>query len=107
MAFEIKQGDLSPSLGATCRDDAGAVVDISGSTVLFRFRREGEGGTVREGAANLIGGGTLGQISYDWQAGDTDEPGNYLGEFVVTIAGREKTFPSIAFLRFSINRRLS
>jgi hypothetical protein len=94
---KIKQGDTYPP----ARFDLNA--DISGaSSVLFRMMHlDGtaflsEDATV-EDAANGIG-------RYDWQAGNTDTPGAYRCEVVVTFAGGAiQRFPQRSYLEVIVS----
>jgi hypothetical protein len=50
---------------------------------------------VDEGAADVVGDPTLGEVEYEWQPGDTDIAGNFLGEFdVLYTNGKTETFPN-------------
>jgi hypothetical protein len=90
MAEKIKlvQGDVNrPQVQATITDEnTGNIVDITGATVLLKFRKVGATtlqdtmtGTVTDGAAGLV----VFQMSELSMAG---EPGDYEGEIQVTFA---------------------
>lgn len=90
MAEKIKlvQGDVNrPQVQATITDEnTGNVVDITGATVLLKFRKVGATtlqdtmtGTVTDGAAGLV----VFQMSELSMAG---EAGDYEGEIQVTFA---------------------
>lgn len=91
--FYIKQNDTSPALQVTLKDGDGNVVDFTGATVVFSMSA---GGVVKvnEQAATSVDAAN-GVVKYSWAAGDTDTPGNYLGEFEVTFAGGAiQTYPN-------------
>lgn len=96
--FDIKQGDLGPSLEFTCQDATGAAVLIQGYTITFIMRSQKTGVVkVSALAENLDDGTTLlrGKGRYDWQSGDTDTPGLYDCEVQVMFPGsKPQTFPN-------------
>lgn len=54
-----------------------------------------EGGTRIGGECNIVDLATA-TVEYQWEVGDTDVPGDYLGEFVVTYSdGRDFTIPNV------------
>ena len=118
--FLIKQHDTQPSLAATLSDDSGPIVIPGGATVSFVMRRaddgcgcscDDEGNVVRPpvkvSRAATIVNGALGQVRYDWAAGDTDEAGNFSGEFKVSIAGAITTYPSSQYIPITVTQDLS
>jgi hypothetical protein len=80
--FYIKQGNTRPFLVAQLVDDAGAPVDLTGSTVVFRMLNAA--GTRVVNAAAVVDNALAGQVHYAWQSGDTATLGNYRGEFEIT-----------------------
>jgi hypothetical protein len=89
MAFEIYAGDLGPSIADTIKID-GEPVDLTNATVTFSMRPErGSTLVVNGGDVQLATDPTTGGVRYDWQDGDTDVPGDYLGWWSVTPAGAE------------------
>lgn len=102
MAFSIKAGDLLPSLAATLTDQDGTVENLTGSTVVFRWSLKGS--RTYQSAAAAIVSAVDGTVRYDWVTGQTDAPGEYLGEFVVTDgASKDKTFPSTGYIAFTVS----
>lgn len=106
--FPMKQNDTAPSLAVTlvdigpCGDDA--VVDLkSGSSVVFNMRLRGSQTSKVDRAASVITNSALGEVEYRWQAGDTDTPGKYEGEFEVTFAdGKVITYPREGYIPIPI-----
>jgi hypothetical protein len=80
--FSIPQDTLLPILTATLTDDTGPI-NLTGATVKFQMRLPGS--TVLKVNTNAqIVAAVAGQVSYSWQATDTDTPGVYIGWFLVT-----------------------
>jgi hypothetical protein len=104
----IKNDDTAPVVRATLTDGQGTPADLNGATVRFIMRPIRDSMVVVSAAAdndqNGTGtDGTLGYVSYTWQAGDTTEPGGYYAEFEVTYAGGEiETFPNDGYLTVAI-----
>ena len=105
--FTFKQGDLEPSLAVSLVGATGFPVDVSAATDV-RFRM---GNTLTRvelfSRIVTIEDPVTGQLVYDWQAGDTDVPGVYYGEFVVNWAlGRPQTYPESGYLVIAIEPKL-
>jgi hypothetical protein len=85
----ITQGDLVPPIEVTLLAPGGREVqDLTGNTgVVFQFQRADLTGPVLGGAATVVGDPADGVVRYDWAPGDTDSPGQYVGQFRVTFAG--------------------
>jgi hypothetical protein len=100
--FKIKQGNTAPVLKAVLQrtDEDGEVegpADLSGvDTITFTMRNKTSLVVqVNEAEADVVGDPTLGEVEYEWQPGDTDVAGNFLGEFDVTYTnGKTETFPN-------------
>ena len=107
--FTLKRGDTSPALIATLKDRDGQPVNLTSATVLFVMRATDSisGSTPRIQGAMQVATDQVanrGQVTYQWSAGDTDLPGSFAGEFVVTWpTGREQTFPTTGFVTVQIN----
>lgn len=94
--FPMVAGDLEPGLMITLLDSTGAAVDLSvADSVQLRFATSaGVELWIRD---VTIDDAVNGVVFYDWQAGDTDTPGYYLGQVVVTWSGsppRPQTYPA-------------
>lgn len=104
--FGLKSGDLLPSIPATLYVGA-AVLDLTGCTVRFVMRELG-GAVVIDQPASIIGAPTLGQVRYDWQAGNTDRVGLYIVEWHVTRPdAKTLTVPSLGYSYVQIDRRIN
>lgn len=106
--FTLKQGDLRPALLATFTDATGARVNLTGATVILYIRRSATGDLLLAKPSTVAPdqtpeGGTRGDVSYSWAAGETDVPGEYVAEWVVTFAdGTIQTFPTEGAISLSI-----
>lgn len=94
----IPRGDTSPSFEKRLKNDFGEVIDLSTvNDVLFHMRDENYNTIVddNQSAGNVvINNEELGEVSYQWQSGDTDTIGTYRAEFVVEFSdGTTRTFP--------------
>jgi hypothetical protein len=103
--FTIKKNDNLPVLSAVLKDGDGVEIDMTGATVVFRMRRAD--GTQHiykvNAAASFVTDGSDGAVEYEWQAGDLDTPGDYLGEFVITFGGGDvQTVPNDDYIRVKV-----
>lgn len=94
--FTIKTGNVLPLLTATLKDDAGVAADLTNASVAFRMRNLTDDTVkVNSASAAVVGTPTAGNVAYTWQAGDTDTPGIYRGEWLVTFSGgRSASYPN-------------
>lgn len=99
--FKIKQGDTAPPISGTLKENK-AVRDLTeASSVALRWRRKGTTATVSNAAT--IDDATAGAVSYTWAAGDTDDPGVYFAEWVVSWNdGTEQSYPTVGYFTFEI-----
>jgi len=96
----IKQGDLYPPLVI----DTNA--DTTGATSLVAKLRKVHGTTVSTKTLTNTDP-TNGILSYTWLAGDTDVPGTYLVEAIVTFAsGAIQRFPQRSYLEVVIKPKV-
>lgn len=71
----IKQGALSPALTFTALDSNDDPIDLGDySTITLAARLAGETMVRISGSVTVVGDGSTGQGSYEWTAGDTDNP---------------------------------
>lgn len=99
-------GDLLPIITATLLDRDGDPVNLTEATVTFRMRNHGNGHIAVAGAAaEVVGDATDGNVRYVWQAGDTDQPGEYRAEWIVTIDSKQQTVPNDGWVPVVIKSR--
>lgn len=95
--FYIKEGDRLPVIDEFLMYDDGTPIDLSSaSSVKFIMRLRGSTGSPKiTNSANVtIVSATQGRVQYAWGASDTDTPGEYAREWVVTIGGKDLTVPN-------------
>jgi hypothetical protein len=87
MAFYIKNGDTSPAYVVDLQDDVDstpAAINLTSATsVTFKMRPTGTTGAPTVDAVMDITTAASGRVTYEWQAGDTDDPGEYDVEFEI------------------------
>ena len=97
-SFTIGIGDRLPILTAVLTDDAGALIDLTGSTVLFVMWKSGTFTSPKVSAAATPDPDQVtnkGKLTYAWAAADTDTGDSYLAHFVITFAsGKKETCPN-------------
>ena len=91
--FTIRQGDRLPPLRTTLISD-GSPVDLSSATSVTVYGVQSDGTTGFTGAATILTPAADGEVSYAWGSGDTDMPGRYRVQFVVTTSGLTQTYPT-------------
>lgn len=109
VVFQMKTGDLSPALQAVLYDDDpayGTPVDLtdaqSVSVTLKAF-----GATATSLPMTIVGAPINGVVTHAWIAGETDTPGSYRAEIVVTWNDdNQQTFPSSTTLIVEIAQSL-
>lgn len=95
--FNVKQGDLLPSLSAILKTVDGVVIDLTTATsVLFRMWQQKTAPTFKVNAAAVVVVPAAGSVRYDWVGTDTDVVGDFRAEFVITWPGPKKqTVPTV------------
>jgi hypothetical protein len=104
MTLAIKKGDTGPPLSRVLGFSDGAVQALTGATVTFRWSPAEQAsrgrlvpkssGPVKTRQSTVVNAAT-GEVRHDWEPGDTDVVGTYVGEFSVTLAtGVTLTFPN-------------
>ena len=102
--FTIKRGDTRPAFLVTLKDGNGNPINLTGCSVTFVMKSADAGdnvGPVITSAAAIPSptSSNVGQVSYNWAAGDTYYAGNYWGEFKVNFTdGSVMTFPNTGYL---------
>lgn len=95
MDFRIKRGDLNPTLATLLKE--GQPINLTGKTVQFRFKNRA-GGTVQTAQVS-IPEPSVGKVQINWQIGQTEILGYYIGEFVDSDGN---IYPSEEFVEFEI-----
>jgi hypothetical protein len=108
--FEIRRGDTAPIYSVTLKDRTGTPVDLTSATniqFVMRLASAASNSTPHVTAAMTKAtqsGGTIGQVSYDWQTGDTNLAGSFLAEHVVTWgSGKKQTFPTAGGVTITVH----
>lgn len=84
------EGDLAESITVILRDAQG-VIDLTGASVKFRMGL-GKPVAPKIFAAAVVVDAPTGRVRYDPVLGDTDTPGDYGMDFVVTLpSGKQVT----------------
>jgi len=87
------QGDTLPAYTRQCLDQNGAIINLTGATIVLKFiaTSSAQTGTTTTGAGVVtITNAAQGQISYAWAAADTASVGTYALWVVVTMSGGAK-----------------
>lgn len=89
----MKKGDRLPSVLYTCLPPEGTDISAAASAA-FKFQPIA-GGAVTSGACVILSASRDAlALRYDWGVADTATAGDYKAEFVVTLGGKELTFPN-------------
>ena len=95
--FYLKASDTAPVLEATLTDASDSPIDLTGASVDFELVEPRNGPTAIDAGAN-VADASGGVVRYPWADGDTDTPGRYRAQFVVTYAdGSVETFPNVGY----------
>lgn len=103
--FIIGQGDLQEPLAVIIRDSQRTPVSLIGKQVTFQMRSITGTALVVSRAATPDPDQVAnpGLVRYYWQNGDTDEAGDYYGDFLVTVGGAlPTTYPNDDSRKLSI-----
>lgn len=107
--FNIKQNDTSPILAKELLDALQQQIPLTGSeTVVFSMRVAGPDVTAMKINRRPSSIQLPNIVIHTWQAGDTNTPGHYWGEFEVTYGdGTIETFPNSGYLDILIDPQLA
>lgn len=99
-----RQGDTGPAILATLLDDAGVVVNLTGSTVTLYSRNQSTKAPITTAGVCTLPNATLGQVSYALQTADTLASGIVEFEFKVQFptSGPLESFPNGKFLIMNV-----
>ena len=101
--FKIKQGDLRPYLkvqlvNLTEEGEVEGPQDLTGATIVFTMKNKAADAdpvlVIDEAVADIVGDPVEGWVQYEWEPGDTDIAGSFLGEFEASYSGEPLTFPN-------------
>lgn len=102
--FYLKQGDTTPALRATLEDGSGSAVNLTGAGVRFKMDEPRGGGNVVDDTVT-VQDASGGVVEYTWKATDTETPGRYRAEFVVTYQDSTvETFPNDDYHTIIVSR---
>lgn len=106
--FHIKALDTAPVVTATLENGAGVPVNLAGVTsVRFLMRAMRGAASPKVNGAAFVDDAAGGKVHYDWQTFDTDTPGGYRAEWVVTFSGGQvERFPNDHNLTIAVHQRL-
>lgn len=94
--FQLKAHDLLPSIQATLSADLTTATSVS-------FILKPVAGTTATKTPAVIVTPAAGVVRYDWVAGDTATPGDYLAEWeVLWPGGKKQTFPTLTYHSITI-----
>lgn len=92
--FYIAAGTRQPKITATLKDAAGVAVNLTGLSVRFRMRRPGVIAPKVDAPAAIVSA-AAGTVEYAWAALDTDTPGLFLYDWLVTFGdGTTAAYPT-------------
>jgi hypothetical protein len=101
LIFNIGEGDTSPGIDFAITP---ASIILTGASAVFRWRPVGTETWTHTETAIIHVATITPTLRYAWQSGDTDTPGLYEAQFVVTYADSTvETFPNAEFITVSVN----
>lgn len=106
--YYLRQNDHGETITGICTDAAGNPTSISGATI--KFMMAGLDGTVAinaDASNDQVDGSTTGNVSYQWQPGDTANVGFYLAVWQVNYSdGSTQTFPNPGYVPVRITKQV-
>lgn len=104
MTYSIIQGNLLPALTATLSYADGTAVNLAGASVNLVLRNPDASAVYLNQPCAATGN----TVTYDWASGDTDIPGDYVAEFVVTFSDlTTQSFPTEGYFPVTITPTLT
>jgi hypothetical protein len=93
--FALKQDDTLSALTATLENAAGNAVNLTSADIVFQMRLgEGSSWVVNSSSGVTITSATGGTVRKTWTAAQTDTPGLYYSQWVVTWSSGVQRFPN-------------
>lgn len=107
-SFYIKQNDTAPSIEVVLTDSNGKARSMANASQV-RFNMSTEGGTnVITGGIGSIVNASKGIVAYEWNTGDTENPGVHNAEFQITyVNGQIETFPNNGYIKVIVREELA
>lgn len=102
----LKVGDVLPRLRKNLLNGDGTPVDLTGGTVTLRMRALHGAVKIAAGAVSIVDAPAA-LVEYAWQAADSDTPGIFDYEWVITYSGNTETVPNNGFGQLTIGKNLS
>ena len=100
--FVMKRGDLLPDFVALLYGADNLLVDLTAATNVKLALKYQTGSTTPLLLTMAADPDRLGRCTYAWQPGDTDTPGIFNGEIIVSWGGRAQTFPTEGYFTVQI-----
>lgn len=106
---EMKVGNLTPELTVTLlQPDEKTPVAGLNDGIAVRFFMKGDPSDavalIAEDATWVDSASA--KVKYSWRSGDTNAEGRFYGEFRITVAGKDQTFPNKKFIVINMNGNL-
>jgi hypothetical protein len=102
--FYIKKGDRLPEIEAVLKYADGTVINLTGASVKFIFKKSGATTAVVGNA--VIVDEAAGSVKYSWGATDTDTKGAMTAEWEVTIGTNKITVPNHKHINILVHEDL-
>lgn len=104
--FTIKENDTAPELIAILKDINGPVNLATAISVILHMGPKR--GPLKINSPVLVSNPSAGEVTYQWQTVDTNNPGIYHAEFEVHWNdGRIETFPSEGVLYIEVTEEIA
>jgi hypothetical protein len=101
MAYEIKRGDLLPTLKANLLDAANQpITNLNLATSIFAVFKKPDNSVLRRTCTLLDP--ALAKVEFVWQLGDTEPAGPWQVEFEISWPGGPQTVPSKGYVAFEV-----
>lgn len=88
MKITVVQNDTKYDLNFTLQDNAGAAMNLTGATLLFKAQHQDGDALAFNGSMNIVNAAS-GQCKYTVQNGDFDQSGEYYAEIEITYPSQQ------------------